>query len=129
MYDNIKRLKDFDFSNKRVLMRLGLDMPLDETRNITDNTRIMASLPTVQYVLDQNPKQIIIVAHMGRPNKLAEKGKDYQTALSMDIVANKFSELLGQNIILSKDYMESELPTDKVVMLENIRFQWELEQD
>jgi len=128
MYDNIKRLKDFDFANKRVLMRLGLDMPLDEARNITDDTRIIASLPTVEYVLKQNPKQIVIVAHMGRPNKLAKKGDDYQTLLSMDVVAGRFSELLGQDITLSRDYMNNNIPGDKIVMLENIRFQWELEQ-
>lgn len=128
MYDNIKRLEDFDFSNKRVLMRLGLDMPLDEARNITDDTRIRASLPTVQYILDQNPKQVVIVAHMGRPNKLAKKGEDYQKALSMDVVADRFSELLGQDIVLSKDYMENNTPDSRIVMLENIRFQWGLEQ-
>ena len=73
---NKNTLEDVKGKNQRVLVREDLNMPLDEQGNITDDTRIKAALPTIEYLIGKNAK-VIIIAHLGRP-----KGKmNLNTAL------------------------------------------------
>ena len=60
-------LEDFDFSEKRVVLRVGMDVPIDEDGNITNDKRILEGLSTIKYLLQENAKQIIILNHIGRP--------------------------------------------------------------
>lgn len=97
--------------NKKVLIRLDLDVPMDNSGNITDLTRLTSSLPTLKLLIESN-SQIIILGHLGRP-----KGK-IDANLSLKPVANKLSELLGHPI----DFIEKNSPTTQISMLENVRF-------
>jgi 3-phosphoglycerate kinase len=128
-YDSIKRLKDFEFKGKKVLMRVDFNVPQDKkTREITSDTRIKAALPTINYVLQQGAEQLILVSHLGKPKKEAEKGNDYTAKLSHDKTVTRLEELLGEPVVLFKDYMTQTPPDNKIILLENIRFQYEHEQ-
>ncbi|MHB1126887.1 MAG: phosphoglycerate kinase [Bacillota bacterium] len=115
-------LKDIDVSGKRVLVRVDFNVPMDKERQITDDTRIRAALPTIQYLRDRSAKTIL-VSHLGRP-----KGKP-ESEYSMDPVARRLGELLGMQIkkIQSSVGPEArqaaaELQPGEVLLLENIRF-------
>jgi phosphoglycerate kinase len=118
----MRSLKDFNFENKRVLVRAGFDIPFDEKGNIVDDKRIRATLPTLEYLLEKNAK-IIIISHNGRPKgKVVEK-------LKMDKVAERIGELLGIHIDKLddcigdnvKEHIEQMKPKE-IVVLENLRF-------
>ena len=83
----MKTIKDIDLSGKRVFFRVDFNVPMDEHRNITDDSRIRAVLPTLEYGLDHNSK-LIIASHMGRP-----KGK-MVPELSLSPVAKRLGRLL-----------------------------------
>lgn len=113
----MRTLADFNYSGKSVLLRCDLNVPLD--RNvITDDGRIKASLPTIQYLLNAGAR-ITILAHLGRPKN------GFEAAFSLAPVANRLSELLNEPVELAKDLVElSATPKEmyRVRMLENIRF-------
>lgn len=127
MYNNIKRLDDLDFSDKKVIMRCDFNVPLDKERSITSTKRIDAALPSIKKVLE-NCKQLVLMSHLGKPKKLADKGEDFETKLSLDVVAKSLSEKLSEEVILVKDYMNNDLPENKIILLENVRFYYEQEQ-
>jgi 3-phosphoglycerate kinase len=128
-YDNIKRLEDFNFNGKKVLMRVDFNVPQDKnSREITSDTRIRAALPSIRYVLNNGAEQLLLVSHLGKPKKEAEKGNDYTIKLSHDKTVERLEELLGETVTLFKDYMSQRPPKNKIVLLENIRFQYDLEQ-
>ncbi len=118
----LKTLKDFDFKNKRVLVRAGFDCPMDKKGNIIDDTRIRKVIPTLQY-LAKKGAVIIIVSHNGRP-----KGKVVQS-LSMDKTAQRLAKLMRKHIAKLddcigndvEDYIEEMVPGE-IVVLENLRF-------
>lgn len=113
----MRTLADFNYSGKSVLLRCDLNVPLDGNI-ITDDGRIKASLPTIQYLLDAGAR-ITILAHLGRPKN------GFEPALSLAPVANRLSELLNEPVKLAKDLVElSATPKEmhRVRMLENIRF-------
>ena len=87
----MRLLKDQDLSNKNVVLRLDLNVPIQDKR-VLDSTRISASVPTIKYLLDKNCK-VLLTSHLGRP----EEGK-FDINLSMHPVAEKLSEIL--NILL-----------------------------
>jgi len=61
-------LKDIDLKNKTVLVRADFNVPLDPDFNITDDTRIRATLPTLKYILDNGAKKLVVISHLGRPD-------------------------------------------------------------
>jgi len=118
----MKTIKDMDLSGKRVFFRVDFNVPLDEHQNITDDSRIRAVLPTLEYALDDNAK-LIIASHMGRP-----KG-EVVPVLSLSPVAKRLGRLLKKEVIMAKDCIGSEIKAlvnkmkrGDVVLLENLRF-------
>jgi len=111
-----------DLAGKRVFLRVDFNVPLDEKGNITDDTRIRAVLPTINYALDCSAK-VIIASHLGRPK--GEKNPKY----SMAPAAKRLSRLLDKDVTLATDcigesvasLVDAMKPGD-VVMLENLRF-------
>jgi len=113
----MRTLGDVDFSAKSVILRCDLNVPLDGNR-ITDDGRIKASLPTIQYLLDAGA-QITILAHLGRPKN------GFESIFSLAPVAKRLSELLNEPVVLAKDLIELKAnsgDSSRVRMLENIRF-------
>ncbi|MDI6827263.1 MAG: phosphoglycerate kinase [Armatimonadota bacterium] len=125
---NKKTVEDIDVNGKRVLVRVDFNVPLDENRNITDDRRIVAALPTIKYLIDHNAK-VILVTHLGRPKGPSDE-------LRLDPVAKRLSELLGKPVMKLNDCIGAEVeaavsqmkPGD-VVLLENIRFYKEEEKN
>lgn len=119
---NKKTLKDFKLGNKRVLVRVDFNVPLDENQNITDDTRIKAALPTIHHLMDEGAK-IILMSHLGRP-----KGKA-NLKYSLISVAKRLSELLEKEVVFQADCIGKSVekaianmkPSD-VLLLENTRF-------
>jgi phosphoglycerate kinase len=121
----MKFINEIDINNKRVLLRVDFNVPLDQDLNITDDNRIRAALPTFNYALDENAC-LIVASHMGRP-----KGKRVDD-LSMAPVARRLSRLLRKDIEevkLAPDCvgpdvkkMVDELKPGEVLVLENLRF-------
>ena len=119
---NKKTVKDIDLQGKKVFVRCDFNVPLDENGNITDNRRIVAALPTIKYLLDQNCK-IILASHLGRP-----KG-EVNPKFSLKPVANELSKLLGKEVKLAEDVvgpsakeLTSNIKEGEIVLLENVRF-------
>lgn len=113
----MRTLTDFDYAGKSVILRCDLNVPLDGNV-ITDDGRIKASLPTIQYLLNAGAK-ITILAHLGRPKN------GFEAAFSLDPVAKRLSELLNEPVLLAKDLVEliaTPKEMHRVRMLENIRF-------
>ena len=127
---NKKTVKDIDVNGKKVLVRCDFNVPIDsETGKITDNRRIRAALPTIQYLLDHNAK-VILCSHLGRP-----KG-EFNLKYSLKPVAEELSKLLNKDVKLAKDVIgesAKELTTNMkegdIVLLENVRFHKEEEQN
>lgn len=119
---NKKTVKDIDLKEKKVFVRCDFNVPMDENRNITDNTRIVAALPTIKYLLEQNCK-LILASHLGRP-----KG-EFKPEYSLAPVAKELSNLLGKEVIMANDVVgedatskASNLKEGEILLLENVRF-------
>ena len=119
---NKKTVKDIDLKDKKVFVRCDFNVPMDENKNITDNRRIVAALPTIKYLLEQNCK-VILCSHLGRP-----KG-EVKEEFSLKPVAKELSKLLGQEVIMAKDVIGEDAETKaanlkngEVMLLENVRF-------
>lgn len=117
-----KTVKDIDLKGKKIFVRCDFNVPMDENQNITDTRRIVAALPTIKYLIDQNCK-IILSSHLGRP-----KG-EFKPEFSLAPVAKELSKLLGQEVIMAKDVIGEEtkalansLKEGQVMLLENVRF-------
>lgn len=127
---NKKTLRDIDVTGKKVLVRCDFNVPLDkETGKITDNRRIRAAIPTIEYLIDHNAK-VILCSHLGRP-----KG-EFNLKYSLKPVAEELSKLLGKEVKLAKDVigedaekLTSEIKEGEVVLLENVRFHKEEEEN
>jgi phosphoglycerate kinase len=120
-------IKDIDLENKAVLMRADFNVPLDEGLNITDDTRIRATLPTIKYLIKNGAKKVILMSHLGRPDgKIVAK-------YSLKPVAERLKELLNEPVKFLNDCIgdsikkEIEASKERVVLLENLRFHSEEE--
>lgn len=117
-----RSIKDLDVQNKRVLLRVDYNVPVSKDGAITDDKRILETLPTIRYLLDKNAT-VILVTHMGRPDgRIVE-------SLRLDKIAQRLSSLLGKpvnklNSVIGPDVTEvaaNAKPGD-IIMLENVRF-------
>ena len=118
----MKSVKEIDVKGKRVFVRVDYNVPLDDKLNITDDNRIQATLPLIQYLLKEEAK-IILASHLGRP-----KG-ERNPKFSLAPVAGRLSELLKQNVQFADDCigesveaMVSRMNQGDVLLLENLRF-------
>jgi phosphoglycerate kinase len=122
-------IDEMDLKNKRVFFRFDYNVPMDRAQNITDDSRIRATLPTLNYALDEGAK-IIIASHLGRP-----KGK-VKPEFSLAPVAKRLSRLLQKKVVMAGDCIGEEtaqlvanmVPGD-VILLENLRFHPEEEKN
>ena len=119
---NKKSIEDVNVTGKRVLCRCDFNVPTKDGK-ITSDKRIVAAMPTIRYLVDHKAK-VILCSHMGKP-----KG-EYKPELSLQVVADRISELLGQRVIMAKDVAGEDakakaaaLQAGQVMLLENTRFE------
>ena len=119
---NKKSIEDIDVSGKRVLCRCDFNVPTKNGK-ITSDKRIVAAMPTIKYLVDHNAK-VILCSHMGKP-----KG-EVKPELSLQVVADRISELLGKPVVMAKDVVGEDakakaaaLKDGDVMLLENTRFE------
>ncbi|MCT4607346.1 MAG: phosphoglycerate kinase [Marinisporobacter sp.] len=124
---NKKNIEDIQVKGKKVLARCDFNVPMDENKNITDDIRIRAALPTIKYLVEQGAK-VVLMSHLGRP-----KGEPNQK-YSLEPVAKRLAELLGKEVIFAADdevvgesakKAVSEMKDGEVVLLQNVRFRKE----
>ena len=128
---NKKTLKDFNFEGKRVLVRCDFNVPMDENLNITDDIRITSSLPTINYLIENNAR-IILMSHLGRPK--GEPNPKY----CLEPVASRLSELIGKKVKFAADdkvvsdkvreYV-NDMKNGDVILLQNTRYRKEEEKN
>ena len=118
---NKKSVKDIDVKGKRVLCRCDFNVPTKDGK-ITSDKRIVAALPTIEYLIAHGAR-IILCSHMGKP-----KG-EWKPELSLKVVADRLSELLGKKVIMASDVVGEDakakaaaLKDGDVMLLENVRY-------
>ena len=126
---NKKTFKDIDIKNKKVFVRVDFNVPMDESNKIIDDSRIKASIPTITYLMHQGAK-IILCSHLGRPSGM------FNPKFSLAPVAKRLQELLNHPVLLASDAvgesaiaLTSNMKEGDIVMLENIRFYKEEEEN
>lgn len=119
----MKSIKDVNFKGKKVLVRVDFNVPLDENKNITDDTRMRESMPTIKKLINDGAA-VIIMAHFGRPKK-----GGFEAEFSLNPVAKHLSEMLNQKVMFTQEVLvdkvsglSSNLENGDVMLLENIRF-------
>ncbi|MBS3137160.1 phosphoglycerate kinase [Candidatus Woesearchaeota archaeon] len=122
-------LKDISVTNKRVLVRVGYDVPLDDNGNIADNARIKESLSTLNYLL-RNKAKIILLTHLGRPKgKIVEKLRCNAAAKELSSLLNKSVKKLDYCIGKDVEKQVAAMKQGEIILLENVRFYPEEESD
>ncbi|QGU00356.1 Phosphoglycerate kinase [Candidatus Syntrophocurvum alkaliphilum] len=124
----MRSIRDIDLSGKRVLMRVDFNVPMDKDGEILDDNRIQSAIPTIEYLVKQNAK-VILMSHLGRP-----KGRE--SKYSLKPVAQYLSRLINGPVIIADDCIGSEveekaqeLKPGEVLMLENVRYHEEEEKN
>jgi 3-phosphoglycerate kinase len=124
-----KTIRDVELKDKKVLVRVDFNVPMDEDKRITDETRILGALPTIRYLMEKGAK-VILCSHLGRP-----KG-EFNMKYSLAPVAVRLSELLGKPVKMAKDVIGEDadkvvasLKSGEVALLENLRFHKEEEEN
>ena len=139
----IKTVKDVDLKGKRIIMRVDFNVPMKDGV-VQDDTRIMAALPTIKYILEQKPRSLVLMSHLGDPKKDVKKaqekaekaGKTWTDADAEKFINGKnrmapvvkyFAEKLGKDVTFLPDALGQKaaidaLPEGAVAMLENVRF-------
>lgn len=139
----IKTVKDAHLAGKRIIMRVDFNVPM-KNGAVQDDTRIMAALPTIKYILEQKPRSLVLMSHLGDPakdvKKAAEKakkaGKEFSEADKEKFIEGKnrmrpvveyFEKKLGEKVVFLPDALGQKaaidsLPEGAVAMLENVRF-------
>ena len=122
----MKTLNDFDFKNKKAIIRVDFNVPLDENFNVTDATRIEAAKPTIDAILAQGGS-VILMSHLGRPKGAEEK-------YSLKHILKTASEILGVPVQFAENCVgeaaqtaSKNLKPGEVLLLENLRFHAEEE--
>lgn len=118
----MKNISTYNFENKRALIRVDFNVPLNEEGEITDDTRIKSAIPTIKHVI-KNGGSAILMSHLGRPKN------GYEERFSLKNIVNHLSKLLSIDVIFAKDCIGSDaesstknLKPGSVVLLENLRF-------
>ncbi|MBR2874787.1 MAG: phosphoglycerate kinase [Clostridia bacterium] len=126
---NKKTVKDIIVNGKKVLVRVDFNVPLDENKNITDETRIIGALPTIKYLMENGAK-VVLCSHLGRP-----KG-EFNMKYSLAPVAKRLNELLDNKVAFASDVIGEDakakvaaLKEGECVLLENLRFHKEEEKN
>ena len=115
-------IKDIDLKDKKVIVRVDFNVPLDDQLNITDDIRIQAAVPTIKHILDQGASKVILMSHLGRP-----KGEVVET-MRLTPAAQRLQEILGEEVLKLDDCIGPEVQeavkssSQRVVLLENLRF-------
>ena len=119
---NKMNVTDMNVKGKRVIVRVDFNVPLDAEGNITDDKRIKGALPTIQYIIENGGK-LILVSHLGRPKE------GFEAKFSMKPAAEHLSKLLGKEVLLAADVIGEDakakaaaLKEGEILMLENVRF-------
>ena len=126
---NKQTVRDVNLKGKKVIIRVDFNVPL-EGETITDDIRIRAAVPTIKYALENGAAKVILMSHLGRP-----KGIGFEKDFSLAPAAKRLAELLGQPVKLTRDCVgavtKSELDgaSEKVILLENLRFHKEEEKN
>lgn len=125
----MRTIRDIDLDNKRVVMRVDFNVPMDDAGGIIDDTKMTAALPTIQHLL-QHGARLVLMSHLGRPN-----GKP-NAEFSLKPVAARLGQLLGQEVLMAEDCIgpaveeqAAQLSPGQVLMLENVRFHPEEEKN
>ena len=126
---NKKSIRDIDVNGKKVFIRVDYNVPMDENQNITNDKRIVATLPTLNYLLENNAA-LIIACHLGRPK--GERVPEFSVAP----VAKKLGEIMGKEVKFAPDCvgpeaekMATELQPGEILVLENLRYHKEEEKN
>ena len=139
----IKTVKDVDLKGKRIIMRVDFNVPMKDGV-VQDDTRIQAALPTIKYIIEQNPRSLVLMSHLGDPKKDVKKaqekaekaGKTWTDADAEKFINGKnrmkpvveyFAKVLGKEVTFLPDALGQKaaidaLPNGAVAMLENVRF-------
>ena len=139
----IKTVKDVDLKGKRIIMRVDFNVPMKDGV-VQDDTRIQAALPTIKYIIEQNPRSLVLMSHLGDPKKDVKKaqekaekaGKTWTDADAEKFINGKnrmkpvveyFAKVLGKDVTFLPDALGQKaaidaLPNGAVAMLENTRF-------
>ena len=119
---NKKTVKDIEVAGKKVLVRVDFNVPLNDKKEVTDDKRIVAALPTIEYLIGQNAK-VILCSHLGRP-----KG-EFKPEFSLKPVAERLEKLIGKKVAFASDVIGesaqaavAEMQDGDIVLLENVRF-------
>lgn len=117
---NVKSVREIDIKDKRVLIRVDFNVPMDSELNISDDTRIREAIPTINYCIDNGAKSIILVSHLGRPKGRSEE-------FSLKAILKRLERLLAKDVVFvdSLDNAKITLNTlvdGSILLLENIRF-------
>ncbi|KAG9788791.1 phosphoglycerate kinase, partial [Aureobasidium melanogenum] len=121
-------ITDVDLKDKRVLIRVDFNVPLDADKKVTNNQRIVGALPTIKYAIEHGAKAVILMSHLGRPN--GQKNPKY----SLKPVVPELEKLLGKSVLFTEDCVGPEVEKTvnsasggQVILLENLRFHIEEE--
>lgn len=121
MMSNIKSIKDIDIEGKKVLIRVDFNVPMDKNYNISDDTRIRESIPTINYCIDAGAAEIILVSHLARPTQV-------DMEYSLKHILKRLERYLNRPVVFAGSIkalknMEPTLPEKSIILLENIRFE------
>ncbi|ANV97321.1 phosphoglycerate kinase [Helicobacter enhydrae] len=120
LMQKVQTPRDVNLEDKRVLIRVDFNVPMDQEFNISDDTRMREALPTINYCIDQGAKSIILVSHLGRP---VGKNPDF----SLKHILKRLERLLGKTVVFADDIdsaksIQATVKNNNIILLENIRF-------